>query len=146
MIEKTLDKAKTVFDDVEIYYKNENATRVQYGNGDLRNILANRISKASHYIGVDFCSCLFDQTHPNKAYELGQPGFFTIEGEAKPHLCRTSKKLNDQILENVMAPPDTVTANALDHQFHEVLGRYQKVMSDRKALLRKYPANEYPEK
>jgi len=110
------------------------------------DILANRISKASHYIGVDFCACLFDQSHPNKAYELGQPGFFTIEGEAKPHLCRTSKKLNDQILENVKAPPDTVTANALDHQFHEVLGRYQKVMNDRKALLRKYPANEYPEK
>ena len=109
------------------------------------DILADRISKAPEYIGVEICGVLFDQSHPNKAYELGQPGFFTIEGEAKQPLCKTAKKINERILENVLAPPDTETANALDLKYHETLLRYRQVINDRKALLSKYPAIEYPE-
>jgi hypothetical protein len=26
------------------------------------------------FIGVDFCACLFDQSHPDQAYERGQRG------------------------------------------------------------------------
>lgn len=107
------------------------------------DILANRISKAPEFIGIDICSCLYDQSHPNKAYELGQPGFFTIEGESKHHLCRTAKELNNQVLKNVKAQPDTATVKALDLKYHEVRSRYTKVINDRKELLRKYPANEY---
>jgi hypothetical protein len=112
----------------------------------LLEILADRISKDPNFIGVDFCSCLFDQSHPNKAYELGQPGFFTIEGEAKPHLCRTTHKLNKQVLENVQATPDVASAKKLDAKYHEVLLRLQQVINDRKALLKKYPAVEYQSK
>jgi hypothetical protein len=45
-------------------------------------ILAEKISHDPKYIGAQFCACLVDQSHPNKAYELGQPGYFTNEGEA----------------------------------------------------------------
>ncbi len=110
----------------------------------LLDILADRISKAPEYIGVEFCGVLFDQSHPNKAYELGQPGYFTIEGEAKQPLSKTVTKINHRILENVQAAPDVESAQALDHKYHETLVRLQQVMSDRKALLSKYPAIEYP--
>jgi hypothetical protein len=111
----------------------------------LLDILADRISKAPEYIGVEFCGVLFDQSHPNKAYELGQPGYFTIEGEAKQPLSKTVTKINRRILENVQAAPDVESAQALDHKYHETLVRLQQVMSDRKALLSKYPALEYAE-
>lgn len=93
------------------------------------DLLANRISKAPEYIGIDICACLFDQSHPNKAYEPGQPGFFTIEGEAKPHLCRTAHELNRLVLENVQALPDGETAKSLDTKYHEVVHRYRQVMN-----------------
>jgi hypothetical protein len=109
----------------------------------LMDVLADRISKSPDYIGIEFCGVLFDQSHPNKAYELGQPGFFTIEGEAKHPLCKTAKKINNRILKNVLVSPDLETVKTLDHKYHETLQRYQKVMNDRKALLKKYPANEY---
>lgn len=105
----------------------------------LYDILANRISKDPGYIGIDFYGVLFDQSHPNKAYEIGQPGFFTIYGEPKPHLCRTAKKLNKLVLENVLAPPDSTAAKALDKRFHEVLKRYRQVINYRKTLLKNYP-------
>ena len=111
----------------------------------LYDILADRISKSPDYIGAQICGVLFDQSHPNKAYELGQPGFFTIEGEPKQHLCSTAKKLNNRMLENVLAPPDISAAKALDKKFHETLHRYREVIKDRKALLNKFPAIGYPD-
>lgn len=73
----------------------------------LYGILANRISQDPDCIGVDFCSCLFDQSHVNKAYERGPPGFFSIDRESRVHLCRTVQSLNGQILENVQAMSDS---------------------------------------
>ncbi len=110
----------------------------------LYDILANRISQDPDYIGVDFCSCLFDQSHVNKAYDRGQPGFFSIDGEPRPHLCRTVQSLNSQMLENVQAPPNDEAAEALDAKFHETLARYRQVVQDRQAFLKKNPAITYP--
>ena len=110
----------------------------------LYDILANRISKDPDYIGVDFCSCLFDQSHVDKAYDRGQPGFFTIDGEARAHLCRTVQNLNRQMLKNVLATPDNQAAEALDMKFHDTLSRYRQVVNDRQAFLKKNPAVTYP--
>lgn len=112
----------------------------------LYDLLANRISKDPDFIGVDFCACLFDQSHPDKAYELGQPGFFGIAGESKPYLCRTVRKLNTQIMENVRAPHNDEAAEALDEKYHTVLQRYRDVIDDRKALLKENPAIVYPDR
>ena len=109
----------------------------------LYDLLASRISKDPDFIGIDVCGVLFDQSHPNKASELGQPGFYTIDGEPKQPLYRTAQKLNHSVLENVLAPPDIETAKTLDTKYHEVLTRYRQVMSDRKVFLKKNPAVIY---
>ena len=106
--------------------------------------LANRISKDPDFIGADFCACLFDQSHPDKAYELGQPGFFAIDGEPNHYLCRTVRKLNSQITENARVGHDDTAAEALDQKFHKVLQRYREVIKDRRDLLLKHAANVYP--
>jgi hypothetical protein len=111
----------------------------------LYDVLANRISQDPDFIGVDFCACLFDQSHPDKGYERGQPGFFTIDGQSKPHLCRTVRKLNSQIMENVRASHNDEAADALDARYHEILGRYREVIKDRRALLKAHPIIVYPE-
>jgi len=110
----------------------------------LYDILANRISKDPDFIGADFCACLFDQSHPDKAYELGQPGFFAIDGEPNHYLCRTVRKLNSQITENARVGHDDTAAEALDQKFHKVLQRYREVIKDRRDLLLKHAANVYP--
>lgn len=110
----------------------------------LYNLLSHRISHDPGFIGVDFCSCLFDQSHENKAYELGQPGFFTIEGAAKSHLNRTVTNLNQKMLENLRDPLNAGELKALDRNYHETLKRYQAVIRDRKALLKDNPVITYP--
>lgn len=110
----------------------------------LYDILANMISKNPNFIGVDFCSILFDQSHGVKAYGRGQPGFFSIDGEARSHLSRTVQNLNGQILNNVQAPHDMKAAKALDIKFHDTLQRLRQVVNDRKNLLKKNPAVIYP--
>ncbi|MEM0897639.1 MAG: hypothetical protein AAGJ79_12230 [Verrucomicrobiota bacterium] len=110
----------------------------------LYDILANRISRDPNYIGVDFCAVLFDQSHEDKAYEIGQPGFFTVYGEPKKQLCETVIKFNGQILENLRQPLNLVELKALDTEFHETLERYRAVMRSRKLFLQKNPAVTYP--
>ncbi len=44
MIEKVINASLELFDDSEIYYKENSNTSVNYGNGDLRTIASNRIS------------------------------------------------------------------------------------------------------
>ena len=70
----------------------------------MMDILAEKISHDPNYIGAQFCACLVDQSHPDKAYELGQPGYFTIEGESKAHLCRATRIINEKIQKNVLHP------------------------------------------
>lgn len=110
----------------------------------LYSLLAERISIDPHFIGVDFCACLFDQSHPDKAYERGQPGFFSIDGEARPHLCRSVHNLNSQMQENAIAPPNDKAAEALEKKYHDTLQRYREVINARKAFLIKHPAIVYP--
>lgn len=44
MIDKILNASMELFDDSEIYYKENSNTSVNYGNGDLRAIVSNRVS------------------------------------------------------------------------------------------------------
>lgn len=108
----------------------------------LYEILANRISRDPHHIGVDFCAVLFDQSHEDKAYEIGQPGFYTVYGEPKGLLCRTVSNFNQQMIENLRQALNPQGVKALDKKFHETLARYRSVMKDRKAFLQKNPAIE----
>ncbi|OUW16235.1 MAG: hypothetical protein CBD18_07395 [Opitutales bacterium TMED158] len=110
----------------------------------LYDILANRISRDPDYIGVDFCSCLFDQSHVHKAYDRGQPGFFSIDGEPREHLCRTVQNVNAQMLHNVQKDHDPKAVEDLDMKFHETLQRYRDVVKDRQAFLKRNPSIEYP--
>jgi hypothetical protein len=110
----------------------------------LYDILANRISKDPDYIGVDFCAVLFDQSHEDKAYEIGQPGFYNVYGEPKDQLCRTVTNFNQQMVNNLSEPMNPAEVEALDKQFHETLARYRSVMKDRKAFLLKKPAVKTP--
>jgi|GEM_PF-407254 len=110
----------------------------------LYDILANRISQDGDFIGVDFCACLFDQSPADKAYDRGQPGFFSIDGAPRPHLHRTVQTLNAQMLENVQVPPNEKVAESLDSKFHDTLQRYRQVIKDRKDFLSRNPAVTYP--
>jgi len=110
----------------------------------LYDILAERISIDPDFIGVQFCACLVDQSHPDKAYERGQPGFFSIDGECRHHLCRTVHSLNDEMLDNAEASPNDQKGNVLEKKYHEIILRYRGVMRDRKALLQDHPAIVYP--
>lgn len=105
----------------------------------LYDILANRISRDPHYIGVDFCAVLFDQSHEEKAYEIGQPGFYTVYGEPKDLLCRMVTRFNTQMVSNLSEPLNQEEVNALDRKFHDTLDRYRSVMRDRKNFLLKNP-------
>lgn len=102
-------------------------------------IIAERISNTPEFIGVDICHVLFDQSHPEKPYELGQPGFFTIMGEEKPHLCRTTKMLNKKMLENIRQPANLDTQREMDEKYHDVLEVFKRVVNERKEMLEKYP-------
>ncbi|MEM1441950.1 MAG: hypothetical protein AAGF67_06380 [Verrucomicrobiota bacterium] len=105
----------------------------------LYDILAERISRDPHFIGVDFCAVLFDQSHEDKAYEIGQPGFYTVWGEPKEPLCRTVRSFNQKMVENLQEPYDSDEAAVLDRKFHETLARYREVIKDRKAFLLRNP-------
>ncbi|MEM7143827.1 MAG: hypothetical protein AAF591_01750 [Verrucomicrobiota bacterium] len=105
----------------------------------LYDLLANRISKDPDYIGVDFCAVLFDQSHEDKAYEIGQPGFFTKYGEPKEGLCETVIRFNEKMVGNLGEPLNKEEVAALDRRFHETLDRYRAVMRDRKNFLLKHP-------
>lgn len=108
----------------------------------LYEILANRISKDPAFIGVDFCAVLFDQSHEEKAYEIGQPGFYTILGEPKELLCRTVRTFNRQMVGNLRETFNSSEVETLDRKFHETLGRYREVIKDRRAFLLKNPVVE----
>jgi hypothetical protein len=110
----------------------------------LYDILANRISKDPHYIGVDFCAVLFDQSHEEKAYEIGQPGFYTSYGEPKEPLCRIVKQFNLKMVDNLSEPLNPTKVEALDQKFHETLARYRGVIKDRKAFLLRNPVVPRP--
>ncbi|MEM7601063.1 MAG: hypothetical protein AAF357_06565, partial [Verrucomicrobiota bacterium] len=106
----------------------------------LYDLLANRISRDPIYIGADFCAVLYDQSHEDKAYELGQPGFYTKYGEPKEMLCRNVIHFNREIMSNLAKPLDLAEVANLDAKFHETLDRYRAVMRDRKNFLLKRPA------
>jgi len=105
----------------------------------LYDLLANRISKDPHYIGVDFCAVLFDQSHEDKAYEIGQPGFYSVYGEPREPLCRMVRTFNLLIVENLGEPLAPAEVNRLDRQYHDTLTRYREVMNGRKAFLTRNP-------
>ncbi|MEM9283514.1 MAG: hypothetical protein AAGA96_16950 [Verrucomicrobiota bacterium] len=110
----------------------------------LYDLLANRISRDPNYIGVDFCAVLYDQSHEDKAYEIGQPGFYTKYGEPKDQLCRTVIHFNEEMIDNLAKPLDLEEVAALDEKFHETLARYRAVMRDRKDFLLRRPAVSRP--
>ena len=109
----------------------------------LYDILSDRISQDRDYIGVDFCACLFDQFPTEKAYDRGQPGFYTIDGEPQSHLIRIVQDLNARMLDNVKVSHSDSSVEALGTKFLETLQRYRQVVNERRAFL-KSPSIENP--
>ncbi|MEO0444789.1 MAG: hypothetical protein AAF191_01800 [Verrucomicrobiota bacterium] len=105
----------------------------------LYDLLSRRISSDPNFIGVDFCSVLFDQSHEDKAYEVGQPGMFTVYGEPKPLLNRTMIHYNHRMRGQSRQTLPEEELNLLDVQYHETLDRYRSVMRDRKTFLQQNP-------
>lgn len=110
----------------------------------LYDLLTERISVDHDLAGANMCACLFDQSHWEKAYERGQPGFWTIDGIPRSHLIRTVQHSNKAVLQNVLEIHDDETIQALDEKFHHLLGLYREVMDHRKDFLQKVPAVSYP--
>lgn len=110
----------------------------------LYDLLANRISSDPNFIGVDFCSVLFDQSHEEKAYEVGQPGLFTVYGEPKPMLNRIVSKYNRQMTENLRGPKSEAAIEELNQRYHDTIDRYRQVMRERRTFLMKNPVINGP--
>jgi len=108
----------------------------------LYDLLANRIARDPNFIGVSFCACLFDQSHWVQAYDRGQPGFFTIDGEPNRDLCETVRAANAQMMESVRRPLDEESIKVLDDDFHETRDAYRLIMQKRMHLLQKGPAGK----
>ncbi len=106
------------------------------------DLIAGRISIDPNLVGVSFCACLFDQSHWEKAYERGQPGFFTIDGVSRPHLCRTVQDSNRRILESVLQSHDEESIKKMDDKYHQIRDMDREVMSHRKEFLKGVPAVE----
>jgi PmbA protein len=84
MIEKVINASLELFDDSEIYFKENSNTSVNYGNGDLRTISSNRIS------GV--------MMRVKKAAKLGTASATTLdEPESLLREASESAKYGDQI-------------------------------------------------
>ncbi len=103
----------------------------------LYDLSANRIGPDPDFIGVSFCACLFDQSHWTQAYDRGQPGFFSIDGEPNQDLIKTVQAANAQMMEAVRRPLDEGAIAGLHRTFHETKGAYQLIMQTRKQLLQK---------
>jgi|TARA_B110001454_G_C12600876_1_gene384404 hypothetical protein len=84
------------------------------------------------------------QSHENKAYEVGQPGFFTVYGEAKPLQNQAVSKFNERMVGSLRDLLSESDLKALDENYHETLDRYRAVMRSRKAFLLKNPPIIYP--
>ncbi|MEM9157416.1 MAG: hypothetical protein AAGB46_00095 [Verrucomicrobiota bacterium] len=110
----------------------------------LYDLLTERISVDPDVTGANMCACLFDQSHWEKAYERGQPGFWTVDGEPRPHLIRTVQRSNSLLFERVKKSHDEETVQNLDEKFHHILSLYREVMDHRKEFLRRVPAIVYP--
>jgi len=105
----------------------------------LYNLMSKRIAADPDLIGVSFCACLYDNSHWVQAYDRGQPGFFTIDGEPDLELCKTVKTANAQILESVQNPLDEQAIKALHDDFHKTREAYRVIMRKRKDFLPENP-------
>ena len=103
----------------------------------LYDLLASRIARDPDFIGVSFCAVLYDQSHWRRAYDRGQPGFFSIDGEPNQSLVETVRNANQRILDAVRGPLDESSIAELHRSYMETKAAYRRVMEQRLALLRK---------
>jgi PmbA protein len=114
MIEKLLNASLELFDDSEIYYKEEVNTSVRYGNGDLRSISSNRISgvmmrvKRGGRLGIASATTLDDplslleQAAESARYGDEIPYSFSVAAEfpeVKPYSQETSDYPTEKMIE-----------------------------------------------
>ena len=102
----------------------------------LYDLLAGRIARDPDFIGVSFCAVLHDQSHWQQAYDRGQPGFFTIDGEPKRSFVATVRRANQRILDAVRSPLDTESLAEIHDAYNETKAACRRVMEQRFAFLK----------
>lgn len=103
----------------------------------LYDLLAGRIARDPDFVGLSFCAVLYDQSHWRRAYDRGQPGFFSIDGEPNQRLVATVRNANQRILDAVREPLDGTSIAELHRSYIETKAAYRRVMERRFALLKK---------
>ena len=103
----------------------------------MSDLLAGRIARDPYFICVSFCAVLYDQSHWRRAYDRGQPGFITIEGEPNQSLLETVRDANQRILDSVCGPLDESSIAELHRSYIETRAACRRVMQPRLALLKK---------
>ena len=102
----------------------------------LYDLLVGRIARDPDFIGVSFCAVLHDQSHWQRAYHRGQPGFFNIDGEPNRSLVATVRRANQRIRDAVRRPLDTASLAELHRSYNETKAAYRRVMEQRFAFLK----------
>ena len=103
----------------------------------LYDLMAGRIARDPDFIGVSFCAVLYDQSHWRRAYDRGQPGFFSIDSQPNQSLVETVRNANQRILDSVREPLDETSIAELHRSYLETKAAYRRVMEQRFALLKK---------
>ena len=103
----------------------------------LYDLLASRIARDPDFIGVSFCAVLHDQSHWQRAYDRGQPGFFNIDGEPNRSLVATVRSANQRIRDALRRPLDTASLAEIHDSYNETKAAYHRVMEQRFAFLKK---------
>lgn len=101
----------------------------------LYHLLSRRLAADPDFIGVSFCACLHDNSHWFKAYDRGQPGFFSIDNEPRTKTIQTAKESNAFIYQSLRRPLGPAAIKKLDDDYHKTIEHYRAIALKRKMLL-----------
>ena len=103
------------------------------------DLIFKRIMSDPDIVGASLCACLFDNSHWVQAYDRGQPGFFTIDGEPRLDLCKTVSEVNAMLPELVFNPKKEAEIKQMHAELLELRAAYNLVMEKRKNFLPSNP-------
>ena len=90
-------------------------------------------------VGASLCALLFDNSHWVQAYDRGQPGFYTIDGEPRLDLCETISEVNALLPELVLNPKSEAEIKQMHAELLELRAAYNLVMQKRREFLPSNP-------
>ncbi len=103
------------------------------------DLIFRRIMSDPDIVGASLCACLFDNSHWVQAYDRGQPGFYTIDGEPRLDLCETISEVNALLPELVLNPKREAEIKQMHAELLELRAAYNLVMQKRREFLPSNP-------